>query len=64
MSGGRYPRWRPGIELRDEWLAQVQETILDPDREIVDPHHHLWQHGTEENPAIYELDALRRRYER
>jgi len=26
----------------DEWLAQVQETVLDPEREIVDPHHHLW----------------------
>ena len=60
MSGGRYPGWQPGIELRDEWLAQVQEPILEPDREIVDPHHHLWRHGTEENPAIYELDALRR----
>ena len=27
----------------DLWLAQVQEDIVDPDREIVDPHHHLWQ---------------------
>lgn len=26
----------------DEWLAQVQEEIVDPDREIIDPHHHLW----------------------
>jgi len=26
-----------------EWLEQVQEPIIDPDREIVDPHHHLWQ---------------------
>ena len=25
-----------------DWLAQVQEDIVDPDREIVDPHHHLW----------------------
>ena len=24
-----------------DWLAQVQEDIVDPDREIVDPHHHL-----------------------
>lgn len=50
----RYPRWRPGIELRDDWLSRVQEDIIDPMREIVDPHHHLWQHGT----AVYELDAL------
>jgi L-fuconolactonase len=25
-----------------EWLAQVVEPIIDPEREIVDPHHHLW----------------------
>ena len=25
------------------WLAQVQEEIIDPSREIVDPHHHLWR---------------------
>ena len=24
------------------WLAQVEEKVLDPDRDIVDPHHHLW----------------------
>jgi predicted TIM-barrel fold metal-dependent hydrolase len=27
-----------------EWLAQVQEEILDPARPICDPHHHLWDH--------------------
>ncbi|MDK3072654.1 amidohydrolase family protein [Sedimentitalea sp. JM2-8] len=55
MSGaGRYPRWRPGIELREDWLASVSEEIIDPDREIVDPHHHLWRHGD----AVYELDVL------
>jgi len=26
-----------------EWLSQVQEEIIDPDRPIVDPHHHLWK---------------------
>ncbi len=26
-----------------EWLALVQEEIVDPHRVIVDPHHHLWQ---------------------
>jgi predicted TIM-barrel fold metal-dependent hydrolase len=25
-----------------DWLAQVTEAALDPGREIVDPHHHLW----------------------
>lgn len=28
-----------------EWLAQVNEAPIDPDREIVDPHHHLWPEG-------------------
>ena len=27
---------------RAEWLDQVKETALEPDRPIVDPHHHLW----------------------
>lgn len=29
----------------DEWLSQGIEEVLDPDREIVDPHHHLWPPG-------------------
>lgn len=39
---------------RDEWLAQVEEEALDPEREIVDPHHHLWNRGG----SVYELDRL------
>src|SRR5882672_9875738 len=27
---------------RDDWLARVDEEVLDPDIEICDPHHHLW----------------------
>jgi L-fuconolactonase len=30
----------PGTEA---WLAQVSEEIIDPQRVIIDPHHHLWQ---------------------
>jgi L-fuconolactonase len=26
-----------------EWLDLVREPILDPDRAIIDPHHHLWR---------------------
>ena len=26
----------------EEWLSQVQEEIVDPNRKIIDPHHHLW----------------------
>lgn len=27
----------------NNWLAQVSEPIIDPDRRIIDPHHHLWR---------------------
>jgi predicted TIM-barrel fold metal-dependent hydrolase len=30
---------------REDWLAQRQEEIIDPQRPIVDPHHHLWDRG-------------------
>ena len=30
---------------RPQWLAQVVEDIIEPDRPIVDPHHHLWKPG-------------------
>ena len=26
------------------WLALQQEEIIEPELEIVDPHHHLWDH--------------------
>jgi predicted TIM-barrel fold metal-dependent hydrolase len=29
---------------RRAWLAQVEEEIIEPDRPICDPHHHLWDH--------------------
>ncbi len=34
------------------WLDQVKEEIIDPDRPIIDPHHHLWDY--EENVYLYE----------
>ena len=30
-------------EKQKAWLGQVKEEIIDPDRGIVDPHHHLWK---------------------
>ena len=39
----------------DAWLAQVQEDIIDPDRPIVDPHHHLWKNRLGRD---YLLDGL------
>jgi L-fuconolactonase len=33
------------IEARPEWLARLDEEILDPKLKIIDPHHHLWNRG-------------------
>jgi L-fuconolactonase len=37
------------------WLARVSEEIVDPERLIVDPHHHLWRGGF---TSPYLLDEL------
>tara|TARA_R110001592_G_scaffold363372_1_gene686077 strand:- start:192033 stop:193040 length:1008 start_codon:yes stop_codon:yes gene_type:complete len=42
------------IELKSEhWLASVQEEIINPDRRIIDPHHHLWRTG-----IVYQVEDL------
>jgi len=38
-----------------EWHRQVVEEIVDPERPIVDPHHHLFDRG---HPSIYRLEDL------
>lgn len=38
-----------------EWLALGREDVIDPDRAIVDPHHHLWPVG---GSLPYGLDDL------
>ena len=38
-----------------EWYAQVEEDVLDPEVEIVDPHHHLWPAGSMFNYAGEDL---------
>ncbi|MEY4392353.1 MAG: hypothetical protein RLZZ544_1062, partial [Actinomycetota bacterium] len=38
-----------------EWLDLVIEDVVDPDRVIIDPHHHLWRAGAGMN---YTLDDL------
>lgn len=30
-------------ETQRAWLDQTQEQIVDPEREIIDPHHHMWR---------------------
>ena len=36
-----------------DWINGVKEEIIDPEREIIDPHHHLW-HGPDNPPGIKE----------
>jgi L-fuconolactonase len=33
----------PEEHSHEDWLSSVREEIVDPDREIIDPHHHLWR---------------------
>lgn len=33
---------KPFADPREDWLAQHTEEVIDPQRPIVDPHHHLW----------------------
>ena len=44
------------VVVREDWLAQASEEILDPGLPIIDPHHHLWDHPGEH----YFLDDLLR----
>lgn len=40
--------------IRDDWLAQLTEPVIDPDLPICDPHHHLW----DSEISRYLLDEL------
>lgn len=46
-----YREWIKDMAHRDDWLGQVVEDVIDPDREIIDPHHHLWDRGG----SVYEM---------
>ena len=39
---------------KPEWLGKLTEDILEPERPIIDPHHHLWDHPGNK----YYLDEL------
>ena len=43
--------------VRPDWLAQVQEDIIDPARPIIDPHHHLWHDRPSGRYLIEDLAA-------
>jgi L-fuconolactonase len=45
------------LVVREDWLAQVSEDIIDPQRRIIDPHHHFFAESTEF--PHYNLDQLR-----
>ena len=40
------------------WYAQLTEDIIDPERPIIDPHHHLWFGNRWTQGAPYLLDDL------
>ena len=40
-----------------EWLAQVEEDVVDPGQRIIDPHHHLWPEGGGLRYGLNELHA-------
>ncbi len=42
------------MPIRHDWLARVEEPILEPELPIVDPHHHLWDY----QDSRYLLDDL------
>jgi predicted TIM-barrel fold metal-dependent hydrolase len=48
---------RRGQELLD-WLAQVDEPVLEPGLRICDPHHHLWEFPGGQPGTRYLLDDL------
>ncbi|MFT4561495.1 MAG: L-fuconolactonase [Gammaproteobacteria bacterium] len=44
------------LEVREDWLAKVPEEIVDPNRRIIDPHHHFFVAGGDF--PFYDLDSL------
>jgi predicted TIM-barrel fold metal-dependent hydrolase len=47
MAASNAPASKSGLyaDPQEDWLAQYTEEIIDPQRPIVDPHHHLWDRG-------------------
>jgi predicted TIM-barrel fold metal-dependent hydrolase len=47
MAVSTAPASKSGLyaDPREDWLARYTEEIIDPQRPIVDPHHHLWDRG-------------------
>src|SRR5271165_7160634 len=47
MAASTAPVSKSGLyaDPREDWLALHSEAIIEPDRPLVDPHHHLWDRG-------------------
>src|SRR5581483_3549970 len=47
MAASTAPISKSGLyaDPREDWLALYSEAIIEPDRAVVDPHHHLWDRG-------------------
>jgi predicted TIM-barrel fold metal-dependent hydrolase len=47
MAISTAPAAKSGLyaDPREDWLALHSEAIIEPERAIVDPHHHLWDRG-------------------
>jgi len=41
--------------VTNSWLEQVKEEIVDRERPIIDPHHHLWSN---KESGDYEIEQL------
>jgi len=46
------------MATNDIWLAQVEEDALDPALQIIDTHHHLWDHREGRVDRRYLMDEL------
>ena len=42
--------------VTNSWLEQVKEEIVDPERPIIDPHHHLW--SDKKGASDYQIEQL------
>jgi predicted TIM-barrel fold metal-dependent hydrolase len=47
MAASTAPASKSGLfaDPREDWLALHSEAIIEPERPIIDPHHHLWDRG-------------------
>src|ERR1700741_341123 len=47
MAASTAPASKSGLfaDPREDWLALHSEAVIEPERPIIDPHHHLWDRG-------------------